>query len=61
MSDKIEFKKAGSYSFLEIEVYPPQSERFFQLIRDGNPMPYVFSESHLIRCLHALKDVSNGD
>lgn len=53
--DSIFKERASSISFLEVKVLPPQSERFYQLIRDGNPTRFVYSESHLFDCLEALE------
>lgn len=53
--DTIFRERACSISFVEVKVIPSQSERFYQLIRDGSPTRFVYSESHLLECLEALE------
>lgn len=53
--DSIFKELVDSISFHEVKVFPPCSERFYQLFRSGNPTPYVYSESHLGECFKILE------
>lgn len=45
-------KDNKKYELVRVEIFPPQSEEFFQLYVGGKPSNVVFSSSHLKFCLH---------
>lgn len=54
-----------SYSFVEINIFPPQEEKYYQLFKGGLPQPFVYSASHLKKCFTVLfpdekRDVLNS-
>ena len=42
------------YSFVEVRIFPPCEEKFYQLYFNGSPRPFVYSETHLLKCLDAI-------
>ena len=40
-------KIANEIRFVEVQIFPPQDEIYYCLLKNGNPTQYIFSEKFL--------------